>query len=348
MDDLQNDSDGRRRTGHRARRGVLAVGLLAAVAYPLVVANSYLLYAGVLTLMFALVATGWNFMGGFTGYISLGHSAFFGIGAYAAGLTIIKLGWPHVLAVLFAAVFVGVLALGIGFVALRVRGASFVIVTIALVYISGLIAQGWRGLTGGSFGMRVPTVGDLGRVENHTLFFYVFLALLLGALGLWWYIDRSKYGMGLKAIREDEDKAESLGVPTTAYKLVAFALSSSVVAVGGAVYAIWFGTIDPIFVFEILLSAHMVLMSLLGGLRHLFGPLLGALIVAPASEIFLVQLGETQVHLVATGLLLGFVVLAMPDGLIPAAVRLWRRRQPPDASIRETQAGAARTEAVPR
>ena len=345
MDDSQNGSDRRWRLG---RRGLLAAGLGIAVVYPLVVPNSYLLYAGVLTVMFALMATGWNFMGGFTGYISLGHSAFFGIGAYAAGLTIIKLDWPYAVGVLFAAVFVGILALGIGYIALRVRGASFVIVTIALVYIAGLIAQGWRGLTGGSFGMRVPTFGDLGRTQNHMLFFYVFLVLLVGALALWWWIDHSKYGMGLKAIREDEDKAESLGVPTTAYKLVAFALSASVVSVAGAIYAIWFGTIDPIFVFEILLSANMVLMSLLGGLRYLFGPLLGAMVVAPATEIFLVQLGETQVHLVATGLLLGFVVLVMPDGLIPAGRELWRRRQPPEASIREDQAGAVDSEAVSR
>lgn len=340
MDDSQNGSDDRGRRGRVLQGGLLAAALLAAVAYPLVVTNAYLLYAGVLTLMFALTATGWNFMGGFTGYISLGHSAFFGIGAYAAGLTIIDLDWPYALAVVFAAAVVGVLAIAIGYVALRVRGASFVIVTIALVYIAGLIAQGWRGLTGGSFGIRIPTFAEMGRVQSHTFFYYVFLILLVGALALWWYIDRSKYGMGLKAIREDEDKAESLGVPTTAYKLVAFALSASVVGVGGAVYAIWFGTIDPIFVFQILLSANMVLMSLLGGLRFLFGPLIGAMIVGPATEIFLVQLGETQIHLVATGLLLGAVVLFMPDGLIPAVQRLWRRRRPPEASIRETQAGA--------
>lgn len=320
----------------------LVAGLvLAAVAYPLVVPSSYLLYAGTLALMFALIATGWNFMGGFTGYVSLGHSAFFGVGAYAAGLSITRLGWPYPVAVVFAAAFVAVLALGIGFVALRVRGASFVIVTIALVYISGLIAQGWRGLTGGSFGLRVPTYMGLGRLESHRLFFYVFLALLAGAMALWWWIDRSKYGMGLKAIREDEDKAESLGVPTTAYKLAAFSLSAAVVATGGAVYAIWFGTIDPIFVFEVLLSANMVLMSLLGGTRHLWGPLLGAAVVAPSTEFFVIQLGATQLHLVASGLLLGFVVLVMPDGLIPAARSLMRRRQPPAASIREAQAGTA-------
>lgn len=341
MDDSQNDSEPRQRRWKLAALVTLAA---AAVLYPLLATNSYLLYAGTLTLMFALIATGWNLMGGFTGYISLGHSAFFGVGAYAAGLTITRLDWPYVLAVVFAAVFVAILAAGIGYVALRVRGASFVIVTIALVYISGMIAQGWRGLTGGSFGLRVPTFMDLGRVENHRFFFFVFLVLLVGALLLWSWVDRSKFGMGLKAIREDEDKAEALGVPTTAYKIVAFSMSASVVAVGGALYAIWFGTIDPIFVFEILLSANMVLMSLLGGVRHLWGPVLGAMVVAPSTEFFLIQLGETQVHLVATGLLLGFVVLVMPDGLIPAIQGLLKRRDPPAASIREEQAGATRVE----
>lgn len=343
MDVSQNVSEPRRALG---RRGLALALLLVALAYPWFAGNSYLLYAGTLTLMFAFIATGWNFMGGFTGYVSLGHSAFYGIGAYAAGLPITRLDWPYPVAVLFAAVFVGLLALLIGYVALRVRGASFVIVTIALVYISGLIGQGWRGLTGGSFGMRVPRYLDLGRLETHRLFFYVFLTLLVGAMALWWWIDRSKFGMGLKAIREDEDKAESLGVPTTAYKLAAFALSASLVGVGGAAYAIWFGTIDPIFVFQVLLSANMVLMALLGGTRYLWGPLLGAAVVAPSTEFFVIQLGQTQMHLVATGLLLGFVVLVMPEGLIPAFRGIVRRREPPAASIRETQAGTNAAETV--
>jgi branched-chain amino acid transport system permease protein len=178
-------------------------------------------------------------------------------------------------------------------------------------------------------------------MQIHTVFFYAFAVMLLLALATWWFIDRSKLGMGLKAIREDEDKAQALGVPTTAYKTSAFAISAGYTAIGGGLYAVWFNALDPVFVFSIIIGANMVLMSLLGGVRHLLGPALGAVVVVPATEYFLVQLGETQIHLVATGLLLAIVVLVMPDGIIPAMSALRRRRGPPAASIRERPAGTA-------
>ena len=331
----------------RARVGAaIAVAVVAVVAYPLLAPSGYLLYVGVLAVMYMGLATSWNLMGGLTGYVSLGHSAFFGLGAYATGLTVDRLGWPHLLAIVVAGLGVGVVAIGIGYVALRVRGASFVIVTIALVYITSLLAQGWRGLTGGSTGLRVPPIEGLSRVETHMLFFYAFAVLFALVLATWWFLDRSKLGMGLKATREDEDKAESLGVPTNGYKMTAFALSAGFTALGGGLYAAWFGTLDPIFVFSVVISANLVLMSLLGGVRHLLGPALGALVIVPGTEYFVVQLGETQIHLVATGLLLGFVVLVMPEGIIPTIQQVLGRRGPAAASIVETEAGATQKERV--
>jgi len=194
--------------------------------------------------------------------------------------------------------------------------------------------------------LRVPLIGDLSRMQVHTLFFYMFALMLVLVMATWWFIDRSKLGMGLKAIREDEDKAQALGVPTNAYKITAFAISAGFTALGGGLYAAWFNALDPVFVFSIIIGANMVLMSLLGGVRHLLGPVLGAVIVVPATEYFLVQLGETQIHLVATGLLLAFVVLVMPDGIIPAIAALRRRRDPPASSIRESAAGAATPQEV--
>jgi branched-chain amino acid transport system permease protein len=325
----------------RWRIAALAAVAALLVIYPLVAPNSYLLYVAVFSLMYMALATSWNIMGGLTGYISLGHSAFFGLGAYVTALAVTRLNLPHLPMAVAAGLLIGVLAIGIGYVALRVRGASFVIVTIALVYMFNLLAQGWRSLTGGSRGLRVPAIGDLSRLEIHTVFFYAFAVLLVLALGTWWFLDRSKLGMGLKAIREDEDKAQALGVPTDAYKVTAFAISAGFTALGGGLYAAWFNALDPVFVFSIVIGANMVLMSLLGGVRHLLGPVLGAVIVVPATEYFLIQLGETQIHLVATGLLLAFVVLVMPDGIIPAVAALRRRREPPAASIRETTAGVA-------
>ena len=308
------------------------VGLLA--LYPVVVSNAYFRYVGVLTVMYMALATSWNIMGGFTGYVSLGHSAFFGLGAYATGLLATKLGMPTLTAVLVGGLAIGLIAVAIGFVALRVRGASFVIVTIALVYISSLVAQGWRGFTGGSMGLSVPPAFDVGRAQMHQIAFWLFCALLLAVLLTWWFLDRSKFGMGLKAIREDEDKAESLGVNTTAFKLAAFTLSAGFTAIGGGLYGAWFTFLDPIFVFSILIGANLVLMSLLGGIRTLWGPVLGAAIIVPSTDYFLVRFGESQLHLVAAGALLAVVVLTMPQGIIPAVRRLGRSKEPA-ASIRE-------------
>ena len=319
-----------------ARRAALAVAALALLAYPWGAPNSYLRYAGVLVVMYAVLATSWNLVGGFTGYVSLGHAAFFGLGAYGTGLLIIDLGMNHLVALGLSAVGVAAFAVVVGLAAVRARGASFVIVSIALVAMMALIAQDARELTGGSSGLRVPAISpDLDRTSNHVLFYYLFAALLFLALGTWWFIDRSRFGAGLKAIREDEDKAEALGVPTTAYKVAILALSAVFTGVAGGLYGMWFGNLDPIFVFSIIVGANMVLMALLGGVRHLFGPVLGALIVAPAGEYFLTRFGETQLHIVLSGFLLAVVVLFMPDGIIPAVQSLLRRFGPASSSIRE-------------
>ncbi|MBB5082924.1 branched-chain amino acid ABC transporter permease [Nonomuraea endophytica] len=312
---------------------LLLAGTAGALAYPWLVPNYYLVYAGVLTVMYAAMATSWNILGGFTGYVSLGHSAFFGLGAYGTGLLITRAGMPWVLALLVSAVLVTVAAAVIGVAAVRVRGASFVIVSIALVSVMNLLVQGWRSLTGGATGLQVPAPFELSRGQTHMVFFYLFLALLGLVLLTWWFISRSRFGGGLKAIREDEDKAEMLGVPTAAFKVVAFAVSALFVALAGGLYAVWFRSLDPIFVFSIVSGVYMVLMSLLGGVRHLFGPLLGALIIAPAGEYFLIALGESQIHLTATGVLLVLVVLFMPEGIVPRLVG-----RPKGASIREDTA----------
>lgn len=318
--------------------------------YPVFVSNAYFRYLGTLTVTYMGMATAWNLMGGFTGYISLGHSAFFGLGAYATGLLVTRLGWPNLPVVLLGGLIVGVLAAAVGYVALRVRGASFVIVTIALVYITNLIAQGWRGLTGGSSGLSVPSgFGEIPRAVLHQRYYWIFLALLVATMLLWWFVDRSKFGMGLKAVREDEDKALALGVSANAFKLVAFALSGAAVGVSGGLYASWFGFLDPIFAFSILIGANLVLMSLLGGIRNLWGPVLGAGLLVPATDYFLIQFGESQVHLVATGLLLGVVVLLMPDGIIPSLLDRFGPGRSGQASIRESapEPSSRKTSEVP-
>ncbi|GAA1874009.1 branched-chain amino acid ABC transporter permease [Asanoa iriomotensis] len=328
-------------TPGRAAGGVALVAFAAvALAYPSIAPNPYLLSVGIVVLNYAVLSTSWNFVGGFTGYISLGHGALAGLGAYGTGLLVTKGGLPSFGALVVAALLVAALAVPIGYAALRVRGASFVIVSIALVLVTLLVFQSWASFTGGSRGLNVPRpFPGMLRPEHHRVFFYLFLALLAVALLVWWLIDRSRFGLGLKAIREDEDKAEALGTPTFAYKLVVFVVSAFFTGLAGGLYALWFGDLDPIFQFSILTGSYMVLMALLGGVRNLFGPLVGALVVGVALEYFKVEFGNTPLHLVATGVLLALVVLFMPDGVLPALGSLLRRLdRTTDSSIREVTA----------
>jgi branched-chain amino acid transport system permease protein len=320
------------------------IGLLVLVAallsFPSIAANAFILSVGVMIMYYAVLATGWNFMGGFTGYISLGQAAYSGLGGYATGLLIIHTEINPWLGLLVGALLVAAIAVPVGIASLRVRGASFVIVSIAFVLIMQLVFQSWRSFTGGQSGLRVPRPfsTDVLRPEQHERFYYLFVGLLAIALVAWWLIDRSRYGIGLKAIREDEDKAQALGVPTFSYKLVAFVISAFVTALGGGLYALWFGYLDPIFQFSILTGSYLVLMSLLGGVRSLLGPVVGAVIVGYAVEFFKNQYGDTQLHLVALGLLLALVVLFMPDGVIPWLTAQFDRFRPGDTSIREVDA----------
>jgi branched-chain amino acid transport system permease protein len=323
---LRRDSEPSRRVRLAVQAAALVVGVGLVLAFPSLAPNPYILSAGVVILNYAVLSTAWNFVGGFTGYISLGHGALFGLGAYGTGLLITRAGVPSFVALFLAAVLVALLAVPIGFAALRVRGASFVIVSIALVLILLLVFQSWASFTGGSRGLVVPRpFPGMLRADHHAVFFFLFTALLAAALLAWWAIDRSRFGMGLKAIREDEDKAQSLGIATFTSKLVVFVVSALFTALGGGLYALWFGDLDPVFQFSILTGAYMVLMALLGGVRHLFGPVLGALVVGYALEYFKLEYGNTPLHLAATGLLLGVVVMVMPDGVIPAVQGLYRR-----------------------
>jgi branched-chain amino acid transport system permease protein len=325
-----------RRLGYGAAVLLLAVALLA---FPSLAPNPYILSAGIVVLNFAVLATSWNFVGGFTGYISLGHGALAGLGGYGTGLLITKAGLNSFVALFLATLLVAAIAVPIGMAALRVRGASFVIVSIALVLVTLLVFQSWASVTGGSRGLVVPRPFDLSRPEHHRVFWFLFAGLLALALLAWWLIDRSRFGLGLKAVREDEDKAEALGTPTFAYKLVVFVVSAGFTALAGGLYALWFGDLDPVFQFSILTGSYLVLMALLGGVRNLFGPLAGAVIVGVALEYFKGQFGNTPLHLVATGVLLGLVVMFMPDGVLPALGGLVQRlRGTEQNSIREVSA----------
>ena len=323
------------------RGSLIGIGIVVLIMllWPSISPNPYMTSAGVLILSYATFATAWIFMGSFTGYISLGHIAFYGLGAYGTALLVMHTPVPSFGAVVLAAVGTAVIAIPVGFAALRLRGASFVIVTIALILVLQLVFQAWSTVTGGSDGLTVPRpFPDMLRPQHHETFYYIFLGLLAVLLLAWTFINHSRFGSALKGIREDEDKASSLGSPIGSLKLVAFVLSAFGVGIVGGLYALWFGDLDPLYQFDVVLSVQIVLMVLLGGLRFLFGPLLGALLVGAGQEYFLLSFGQSQFHLVATGLLLALVVLFLPDGILTGFQQLINKFRPQSTSIREVSA----------
>src|ERR1700737_3113172 len=317
----------------------IAVLLAVALALPAIAPDPATTNIAVFTVMYVGLATAWNIMGGYTGYISLGHAAFFGFGAYAFGLMLIHLniapGYAPFFLVPVAGLLTAVLALGIGWVALRTRAATFVIVTIAFMFMVQLLAENLTKLTGGGGGLGLPYPHDWGGDFFNTPYYYAMLVLATLGLVTSWWIRRSKFGLGLLAIRDDEDKALAVGVPTRAFKLTAFVVSAAFVGMIGGVYGYYVTYIYPQFVVDPLIGISMVLMVFLGGLGTLSGPVLGALILEPAQLSLAYNFGASRLYLVLYAAVFLLVILLLPRGIVPSVTDLlvrWRSRTGPSAS----------------
>ncbi len=304
---------------------VAAAALLALIVYPIVdPAATYYHTVLLLAFLVAIQAISWNIISGFAGYISLGHSVFLGIGAYTAG--ILSTRWevnPLLLAPLGGVVAV-VVALLIGSVVLRAKGPAFVIITIALLLLFQVLALNVPAVTNGSDGITLELPFWDPDIQNIP-FYYVFLGLMLLTFGFSAWIRRTKFGTGLVAIREDEGKAAAIGIPTTLYKVLAYAASAFFVGVAGGVYAYFLTFLNPLGAFNILTSVMVVLAALTGGRGTLWGPVIGAFIVSFASETATVYGGGSQSRLLLFGIALVVIVLFLPDGLLPTARRLLDR-----------------------
>jgi ABC-type branched-subunit amino acid transport system ATPase component/ABC-type branched-subunit amino acid transport system permease subunit len=281
----------------------------------------------ILSLVFAIGAVGLNVISGYGGYISLGQGAFLGLGAYTLAILSTRVEgvsvWLWVpVAGLVAAVFAALL----GAIALRARGVAFVVMTISFVFLLGLITTNWPSLTNGTAGITLPLPTWSTDIQNWP--FYYSLALLLAlSLLMSRRIRRTKFGMGLVAMREDEDKAATVGVNTPVYKLLGFVASAVFVGMAGAIYGYYLAYVDPTGMFSILLSVQILLSMLLGGRGTLFGPVLGAFIIEPLNEFSNNSLGGGNSRLIVFGGLMMLVVLFVPRGLVPAARSLVESRR---------------------
>jgi ABC-type branched-subunit amino acid transport system ATPase component/ABC-type branched-subunit amino acid transport system permease subunit len=307
--------------------GRIAVGLVAVglIVFPLLgSANAYRETVLIQIFLLAVMAGGWNIISGYTGYVSLGQSAFLGIGAYTVGILSMHVAVSPLLLAPLGGIAAALTAVILGPVIMRTRGHSFVIITIAFLFLMQALALNLPGITGGSNGITLP----LPHWSNDTQqlpFYYSLLGLMALSIGLSWWIRRSKFGTGLIAIREDEDKAAAIGVRTSVYKVLSFSASALLIGVAGGVYAYFLTFIDPRGMFDILASVQIVLAALLGGRGTLWGPVVGAFIILPLSEA--TNASSQGTHFVLFGGLLMAVVLFLPQGLVPTLNSLWARRR---------------------
>jgi branched-chain amino acid transport system permease protein len=317
----------------RLPRLVLGLAILLVAAIPFFTPNSYVHNVLILTFLVAVIGSGWNVMAGYTGYVSLGHTAFIGVGAYTAGILATR--WdvsPFVVAPL-GGIAAAIVALILGLATRRTRGPAFVIVTFALLELLGLVTRNWSSVTGGSQGLFMPLPSWDVRFHNWP-FYYALLALMLLSVGMTAAIRRSKFGLGLVAIRDDEDKAAGIGVVTPVYKGLAFMASAVLVGVAGAIYGYYVSFLTVSAMFDIVLAMQVVLAALLGGRGTVWGPVLGAFLIVPLAEATNTSLGGADagaIRLVMFGGLLLAVVLLLPRGILPTVTDFLARRRRGDA-----------------
>ena len=299
-----------------AWRLVPLVAAAALIAFPIVSDDLFYQNMIILSLIFAIGAVGLNIISGYGGYISLGQSVFVGVGAYTVALGVLKVGGDPFLWVPVAGLVSGLFALAMGAIALRTRGHSFVILTIAALFLLQLVAINWDGFTNGTQGVSLPIpMWDV--AYQYWPFYYALIAVLALALLTSWRLRRTKFGTGLIAMREDEDKAATIGINTPVYKLLAFVASAVFTGVAGGIYAYYLAFIDPRGMFSILISVQIILCMLLGGRATLWGPVLGAVLIEPLNELANQQMGGGNSRLLIFGGLMALVVLFLPRGIIP-------------------------------
>ncbi len=328
-------------TGKLARRAFIALALVILAVFPLVSGNLYYQNLLIMTFLLAIGASGWNIMGGYAGYISLGNSVFIGLGAYTTGILAAKQGVSPFIGCLAGGLVCALAAAVLSLVTRRTRGMYFVIVTFAALQLLGVVATTWSGLTGGSQGLALPLPTWSLSYQNWP-FYYPLLGLLVLAVAVSVLARRSKLGLGLFAIADDEDKASGLGLRTAVYKMIAFVFGGTFTGIAGGIYAYYVSFLNVAAVFDIATSVLIVLAALLGGRGTVWGPVLGAFIIEPLANFTSTNLGGANagaIRLLLFGGLLGAVVLFLPRGVLPTVTSCWQRSR----ARRAAPAGTVRT-----
>ncbi|MBV9563710.1 MAG: branched-chain amino acid ABC transporter permease [Bradyrhizobium sp.] len=328
------------------RRFVWPLLLLALlILYPVIVSNPFAQRIGALVLLYAIAASAWNIIGGYAGQVSVGHVVFFGCGAYAAMGAYAHFELTPLVGIPIGFVLAVAIAAAVGVPTLRLSGHYFSMATIAVAETVRLIVTNtdYLGASPGLSGPAVPrNVFDLSFVSALP-YYYLFLLVLAITLAITWTMANSRMGFYLRAIRDSERAARSLGAPTSRIKLYAYMLSAGLTSIAGALYAMMFGFVDPESGLGILISVKILIMAALGGAGLLFGPLVGAAILVPLEEISNSLLGGQGAGLtfVVYGAIIVLIARFQPGGLLALAGRLWERRGKPAEAVAKVEASHA-------
>jgi len=290
---------------------------------PLVIRDGFLLDSLVLILLWGAASGAWNVAGGYAGQTSLGHSAFFGIGAYSTALIATRLNGSPWVALVIGAAVATLAGLIIGYLSNRLKGPYFGLATIAFSQVLLIVASRWRAFTAGSEGVPVPfrpglwTLGFASKVT----WVYIMLALALGIFAVQIYLERSRLGYRLAGVREDEDAAQALGIPSRRLKVLAIAVSAALTSACGTLWAQYVGFVDPFYVFSVDLSVRFALNTIIGGIGTAMGPFVGSILITSLETSLRATFSDMRgglvgIYLIIYGCLLIIVVRFIPQGLV--------------------------------
>ncbi|TMD63226.1 MAG: hypothetical protein E6I91_13560 [Chloroflexi bacterium] len=308
----------------------LLVVVISSLVFPFLIGDQTTVSIAVNVLLLTAAAAAWNIFSGYTGYLSLGSATYFGLGAYTLALACrvwhIPGGFTPFLLLPLAGLVAGLFALPLGWLALRTKRYTFIVITIALFFIFQLLAFNLKGLTNGSSGIFFP-LPDWAPDLFNLPFYYIALALLLLILLISWWIRHSKFGLGLLAIRDDEDRALGLGINIQRYKLGAYVLSAICIGMIGSAVAYYSGEVFPQTAFDQTFDINVAVIVYLGGTGTVLGPLVGGLLIQPLQTYLTSQFGATALGTdqILLGTCLLVIILVVPEGIMPTLYR-WRRK----------------------
>lgn len=304
-----------------------AVVFLVAVVSVVLMKNEYYFFAGYTVLQFVVLATAWNILGGYVGYVNFGTPAFFGLGAYSAAVLFKATAAPLAAQLLLAASMSGLLGFVAGILTLRLRGIFFAIATIALVVIMETVFINWR-YAGGATGLQLLRPAPTAPFDSYIeMLFVLMLVLAIAAVAIARYIEKSWIGRGLRAIRDSEEAAECSGVPTLRLKVFACTVSGALMGAAGATMPMYLSFIEPASTFNLNYAIGALASPMIGGTASFVGPVIGALILSTIQQVVTVTIsGEMNVMVV--GVLLVVFVVAAPDGVLGLVKKFFPPKKP--------------------